>query len=320
MKVPLAPIENDFLGKDIVSFSQFDRSSIEKVFDVTKKVKHELTKEEFTTQLKNTLTALIFFEPSSRTFLSFCTAAKRQGGQTLEVQNAGVSSSAVKGESLEDMGRVIQNYADCIVVRHSEVGSVAKVAKAVQIPVINAGDGSGEHPTQAFMDMFTLKERFGSLDGIKGLMAGDLLHGRTVHSLLQGLSHFENVTIYLLAPKKLKLGTELVRKLQSSKMTIVEIDNEKSIPKDCDFWYWTRVQKERFSDPKEYEQIKNTFIVTPQLIKEKAQEDMVIMHPLPRVGEIDTRVDSDPRAIYLTDQIANGVYTRMALLRLVLGR
>lgn len=320
MKVPLAPIENDFLGKDIVSFSQFDRPSIEKLFKFTKKVKAQLARDEFSTELKNTLTSLIFFEPSSRTFLSFATAIKRQGGLTLEMQDAQKVSSSVKGETLEDMGQVIQNYADCIIMRHPEVGSVEKVARAVQVPVINAGDGSGEHPTQALMDMFTLHERFGNLDGIKGLMAGDLLYGRTVHSLLMGLSKFENVTIYLLAPKKLKLPSEVVRKLQSSKMTLVEIDSEKNIPNDCKFWYWTRVQKERFSDPTEYEKIKNSFIATPALLKEKGNDDMVLMHPLPRVGEIDVRVDTDPRAIYLTDQIQNGVYTRMALLRLVLGR
>ncbi len=319
-KQPMAPIENFFKGKDIVSIAQFDRESIESVFDKVLEVKKDLHPKKNADNLAGKLAAMLFYEPSSRTFLSFVTAMKRLGGMTLEMHDAGKTSSAVKGETLQDMGRVVENYCDVIVMRHPEIGSVEKVAHAVQVPVLNAGDGSGEHPTQALMDMFTLKEKFGTLDNIKGLMAGDLLYGRTVHSFLQGLSRYDHVTIYLLAPKKLKMPSEIIRKLQSTKMTIIEIESEKSIPKDCNFWYWTRVQKERFSDQKEYESIKNTFIITPQLLREKGNEDMVIMHPLPRVGEIDTRIDEDPRAIYFTDQIENGIYTRMALLRMVLGK
>lgn len=319
-KQPIAPIVNFFKGKDIVSISQFDRRSIETLFEHIHNLKKELHPKKTGAILINTLAALLFFEPSSRTFSSFSTAVKRLSGGTVEFHNADKVSSAVKGETLEDMGRVFENYADVIIMRHPEVGSVEKVAKVVEIPVINAGDGSGEHPTQALMDMFTLHEQFVKLDGIKGLIAGDLLYGRTVHSLLQGLSNYENVTIYLLAPKRLKLPSEIVRFLQSTKMTIVEIESEKNIPPDCHFWYWTRVQKERFSDQSEYELIKNKFILTPQLLKEKGNEDMVIMHPLPRVGEIDTRIDIDPRALYLTKQIENGIFTRMALIKLVLGR
>lgn len=319
-KQPLAPIENFFTGKDIVSLSQFDRLSVEKVFDITHEIKTGMAGKAFTTWLNDTLSALLFFEPSSRTFLSFASAVKRQGGQTLEMQNAGEVSSITKGETLEDMARVIENYADCIVMRHPEVGSVEKVARSVQIPVINAGDGSGEHPTQALMDMFTIREKFVHLDGIKGLIAGDLLYGRTVHSLLKGLSLFNDVTVYTLAPKQLRLPEELVKSVQERGLRIIELDGEQHIPSDCRFWYWTRVQKERFDDQQQYEAVKNKFIVTPQLLRDKGNESLILMHPLPRVGEIDPRIDSDPCAVYLTTQIENGMYTRMALLRLILGK
>lgn len=318
-KQPLAPISSDFLGKDIVSLSQFDRPSIERVFSTIHQLKTTFSTARFTDTLKNHLVALMFFEPSSRTFMSFSTAVKRMGGQTLENQNAAVTSSTVKGETLEDMGRVLENYADILVMRHPEIGSVEKVARSVNIPVLNAGDGAGEHPTQALMDMFTIYEKFGKLDGVKGLIAGDLLNGRTVHSLLQGLSLFNDITIYLLAPDTLKLNSEVVQMLQKTNITLVEIASEEKIPQDCNFWYWTRVQKERFSDPAAYEAVRNKFVISPKLLQDKGNGDMVIMHPLPRVGEIDERIDADPRAIYLTTQIQNGMYTRMALLSLITG-
>jgi aspartate carbamoyltransferase len=319
-KRPLAAIENDFKGKDVVSISQFDRASLETVFAATGRMKAELAGKRFGAYLRETTTALMFFEPSSRTFMSFSSAVKRLGGVTLENQNAGTTSSAVKGETLEDTAKVFSNYADLLVVRHPEVGSVERIARAASIPVVNAGDGAGEHPTQAIMDLFTIRERFGSLDGIKGVMTGDLLYGRTVHSILHALCNFNDVTIYLLAPERLKLPSEMVRSLQSRNLRLIEIASEKDIPADAKFWYWTRVQKERFDDPEEYNALRNRFIVTPQLMNEKAGHDTILMHPLPRVGEIDERVDVDTRAIYLTDQIAHGVYARMALLSLILGK
>jgi aspartate carbamoyltransferase len=319
MKQPLAPIVNDFKGKDIVSLSQFDRPSVETVFSAIQQIKTTFASTRFTDTFKNYMAALMFFEPSSRTFLSFSTAVKRMGGHTLENQNAATTSSTVKGETLEDMAKVLESYADILVIRHPEKGSVEKMARAVQIPVLNAGDGAGEHPTQALMDMFTIYEKFGKLDGIKGLIAGDLLYGRTVHSLLKGLSLFNDVTIYLMAPQILKLDPQVIKELQKTNITLVEIENEEKIPQDCNFWYWTRVQKERFTDVNAYEQVRTRFILSPKLIETKGNENLILMHPLPRVGEIDERVDADPRAIYLSTQIQNGVYTRMALLSLVTG-
>lgn len=270
--------------------------------------------------LEKILATLIFFEPSSRTFSSFATAVKRLGGQTLEFQNPGQTSSAVKGESLEDMARVMENYSDVIIMRHPEVGSVERVAKSVNIPVLNAGDGAGEHPTQALMDLFTMQEQFGTLDGITGLFAGDLLYGRTVHSILKALALFKNVTVYLLSPDILKLDPAFIAELQEKGLTIIEIVSEQQIPQDCKFWYWTRVQKERFNNMAQYEEVKTRFIITPDLLEQRGNKDMIILHPLPRVGEIDEAVDADPRALYLTKQIQNGMYMRMALLSLVLGR
>lgn len=319
MKQPLASIENTFLGKDVVSLSQFDRPSIETVFNTVKQLKQTFSSTRYTDTLKNHMAALMFFEPSSRTFMSFSTAVKRLGGHTLENQNAATTSSTVKGETLEDTAKVLESYADILIVRHPEKGSVEKMAKAVQIPVINAGDGAGEHPSQALMDMFTIYEKFGTLDGVKGLIAGDLLNGRTVHSLLKGLALFNDVTVYMMSPDILKLDSHVVQELQKTNLTLVEIENEENIPQDCKFWYWTRVQKERFEDVSAYDEVKTRFILSPSLLEKKGNDQLILLHPLPRVGEIDERVDADPRALYLTTQIQNGIYTRMALLSLITG-
>ncbi|MCX7996625.1 MAG: aspartate carbamoyltransferase [Patescibacteria group bacterium] len=318
-KTPLEPIASRYTGKDIVSLTQFDRPSVELLFDTITQLKKRVETERMLSLLKKHIVGLFFFEPSSRTFSSFSVAVKRLGGNTLEMQEAGKASSSVKGETLEDMGRVMENYLDAIIMRHPEVGSVEKVARAVSIPVLNAGDGSGEHPTQGLMDMFTMLEHRKSLDGIRVLISGDLLYGRTVHSLLFGLSLFSGVRVTLLSPERLRLPAMLIDTYRSRGITITEIHSESDIPADCDVWYWTRVQKERFDDLAEYERIKNAFILTPELVKQKGSDTLILMHPLPRVGEIEPAVDDDPRAVYFTRQVKNGMYTRMALLTMVLG-
>ena len=227
------------------------------------------------------------------------------------------TSSAVKGETLEDAIRVFSNYSDLIVIRHPENGAAKRAADVTDTPVINAGDGYGEHPTQALLDLYTIRNRFKKLNNLTGLIAGDLLYGRTVHSLLRGFSLFSGNIIYLLSPQRLRLPRDLFERF-SKKIKLIEITSEKEIPENCHFWYWTRVQKERFSDLKEYEIIKTSFVITPELLKKKGGKQTIIMHPLPRVGEIDSRVDSDRRALYLTEQIRNGLYVRMALLQLIL--
>lgn len=314
------PIKNRFKNKSIISLDQFDRASLDTVFGRAKRIAGQVKRGTYPKPLKNKLITLLFFEPSSRTFSSFTAAAKRLGAVTIEYQNPTQTSSAVKGETLEDTIRTFINYSDAIVMRHYEPGAAMKAySVSAGIPILNAGDGTGEHPTQALLDLYTLTSHFGNLDGIKGLMVGDLLNGRTIHSLLRGLALYKKAEVYLLAPQSLKLKKEDRELFEAKGVRIHEIKSADDIPTDCRFWYWTRVQKERFKDSKEYEKLKHSFILTPELLKRKGNKHMVIMHPLPRVGEIDTQIDSDPRAIYLTEHMRNGVYVRMALLSLVLG-
>jgi aspartate carbamoyltransferase len=269
--------------------------------------------------LKGKLVTLLFFEPSSRTFSSFSAAVKKLGGMTIEYQNPLQTSSSIKGETLEDTMRVFENYSDAVVMRHFEKGTLQRAADSVSIPVINAGDGIGEHPTQALLDAYTIFNKTSSLKGLTGLMVGDLLNGRTVHSLLKLLSLYKNNTVYLLSPKQLRLEPVFKRLIEKQGIKLIEISSQDEIPLFADFWYWTRVQKERFTDKKEYEKLKNRFVVTPELLAEKGNKNMILMHPLPRVGDIDIRVDKDPRAVYLSDQVKNGLVIRMALLSLILG-
>src|SRR3989338_6561659 len=260
----------------------------------------------------------MFFEPSTRTFSSNSAAVKRLGGQTVEYQNPLETSSVVKGETIEDTTKMMEQYTDAIVMRHPLVGTLKKVAAVSDVPVINAGDGIGEHPTQALLDMFTVYEKHGHLDNIKGLIVGDLLNGRTVHSMIKCLSIFSNNTLYLLSPKQLNLSDQDLEAAKKRKIKLIEIKSFEEIPADCHFWYWTRVQKERFTDKQEYEKLKHSFILTKKLVDKKAGKNTLIMHPLPRVGEIETEVDSDPRAVYLTTQAKHGMYVRMALFSFIL--
>jgi len=310
-------INNDFTQKDILSLSQFDRTSLETLFDKTTSIKGEKDLRKLLQILEGRVVTLLFYEPSSRTRGSFDAAVQRLGGRTLIINVE--ASSVAKGETLEDTIKTFENYSDAIVIRHSELGAAAKAAKVSNIPIFNAGDGIGEHPTQALLDMFTIFEKKKSLSGLVGLVAGDLKHGRTVHSLLKGLSLFENNVIYLLSPDQLRLDPELKSQLEEKGLKLFEIESVTDIPKDTDFWYWTRVQKERFSSEVEYKKVNNKFVVNNELLSLYAGPKTIIMHPLPRVGEIATEVDKDPRAVYLTDQMKNGMYVRMALLSLILS-
>lgn len=312
------PINGDFFLKDIISIDQFDKRSVKKVFTTAIKIKKTPVKKLLKT-LQGKVAGLLFFEPSTRTFSSNSAGFKRLGGQTVEHQNPNVTSSAVKGETIEDTVRMMEQYCDLLVIRYPVKGTLKIAADAATIPVINAGDGIGEHPTQALLDMFTVYEKFKKLEGIKGLMVGDMLNGRTVHSIIKCLSIFPNNTLYLLSPKELRLSREDLEDAKKRKIKIIEIKSFEEIPAECHFWYWTRVQKERFADKSEYEKLKLSFILTKKLIDKKAGKNTLIMHPLPRVGEIETAVDSDPRAIYLTTEAKNGMYVRMALFSLILG-
>jgi aspartate carbamoyltransferase len=232
------------------------------------------------------------------------------------VAEARTSSSASKGESIADAVRVIEQYADVIVQRHPAVGSAREAAAAVSVPVINAGDGAGEHPTQALLDLYTIRQEKGDLNGLTITLAGDLKHGRTVHSLSRALAHW-GVTLILAAPAALKMPSELTQHLRQSGMTVHETQDLAEAMAESDVVYMTRVQKERFADPVEYERLKGQFVITRALI-ETTQPTVTILHPLPRVDEIAIDVDPLSNAAYFR-QAGNGVYTRMALLAMVLG-
>jgi aspartate carbamoyltransferase catalytic subunit len=313
-------IEGNFKGKDILSLDQFNTTSLQLLFDTADKMEHIRKNTEPNDTLKGQIIALLFYEPSSRTFSSFAAAVKQLGGATLEFQGM-TNSSAAKGETLEDTIRVFEAYTDAIIIRHPEVGTAAKAAEAAEnTPIINAGDGIGEHPTQALLDLYTIYKKYNRLDNLTLLMTGDILNGRTIHSLLRGLALYENNTVYLLSPENLKLKREDLEAFTEKGLKLIEITKEEEIPTSADVWYWTRVQKERFTDLTEYEKLKHAFILTPPLLQKYAKKDTILMHPLPRVGEIDPEIDKDPRALYLKDEVQNGLYVRMALMQLILGK
>lgn len=314
-------IDGNFTGKDILSLDQFSSNDIELLFRHVPAMKDICINAKPSDLLKGNVVTLLFFEPSSRTFGSFGTSIKRLGGQTIDMVNPEEFSSVSKGETLEDTTRVFEAYSDAIVMRGNQKGMVKQAADAaLSIPLINAGDGSGEHPTQTLLDLYTLQERFGRLDNLTGVLAGDVLHSRTIHSLIRGLSLFQNNTLYLLSPEELKLSKEEHALLKSKRIELIEIEEESQIPTNAQFWYWTRVQKERFSSNETYEALRHRFVLTPKLLTAYGNKDMIIMDPLPRVKTIDVSIDKDPRAVYLTKQIRNGLYVRMALMAMVLGK
>lgn len=314
-------INGSFKGKDIISLDQFSPRDISILFKHTKKMAQIAKNARPSNLLSGNIITLLFYEPSSRTFGSFGASVKQLGGQTVEILDPEHFSSVAKGETLEDTIRVFEAYCDAIVIRHPEAGTAKKASDAAKfVPIINAGDGVGEHPTQALLDLYTIFEKFKRLDNLSGVIAGDILNGRTVHSLIRGLSIYKNNTLYLLSPKSLKLKTKDLREFSGRGIKLIEIESEKDIPKNSDFWYWTRVQKERFKSLSEYEKVKNKFILDKKLIKERAGKSTIFMHPLPRIGEISPVVDEDERAVYLRSQVRNGMYVRMALIALVLGK
>lgn len=320
MSKGLPQIKSDFFGKSIISLKQFDPESLEKLFTATSDFKAVSDKKSFREVLKGKVVTLLFYEPSSRTRASFDAAVKYLGGNTLVVENPQQFSSVVKGETFEDTLRVFETYSDAIVLRHPEKGASEKATKIVtSIPIINAGDGVGEHPTQALLDLFTIKEHAAKLSGLKGLLVGDLKNGRTVHSLLDGIGLYKNNEIYLLSPESLKLPEEYKSHAKEEGLKLHEIKTTDEIPNLCDFWYWTRVQKERLTNIDQYQKTHNQFILSAKLAGEKAGKNTIFMHPLPRVGEIETEVDRDPRAVYFRSQIQNGLYLRMAILTLLLN-
>ena len=305
-----------FYGRDIVSVKQFDTDDLDYIFEVAHEMQAMVARVGAFDLLKGKLLANLFYEPSTRTSSSFTAAMERLGGSVIPINEVRYSSVS-KGESLPDTVRTLERYADVIVLRHPEVGASAEAAKFTSKPIINAGDGVGEHPTQALLDLFTIREELGDVDGLTVTMVGDLKYGRTVHSLSRLLSKFK-VELNLVSPEILRMPDEILGELGEAKTPFEVHDSLDAVIPATDVLYVTRVQKERFDDESQYEAVKGQFVVTPETLV-PAKERMIVMHPLPRVNEISMDVDADPRAAYFR-QMEYGMYVRMALLAMVLGK
>lgn len=304
----------EFLGADILSTRQFNRGDIELVLKTAKRMEPHAKKEKPSDLLKGKVLASLFYEPSTRTRLSFETAMLRLGGSVISVVGAEFSSLS-KGETLYDTGKVVDQFADVIVIRHPETDSAARLADGASVPVLNAGNGIGEHPTQAFLDLFTIQKERSKIDGLTIALVGDLKYGRTAHSLSLALSHFD-ISLIFVSPKALEMPEDICLSLREKGLSFKVTEDLEEAMKWADVLYMTRVQQERFGDPKEYEKFKSRYILTHEMIEKNAPRALVL-HPLPRVTEIHPSVDLHPGAAYFR-QVQNGVATRMALLSLVL--
>jgi len=303
-----------FKGRDILTTENLSREDILEIMKVSGDMEAMVKKDRVTGLMADKLVAVLFLEPSTRTRLSFVTAVHRLGAKPVIVADA-KSSSAAKGETLADTAMTVEGYVDCIVVRQPQIGGAREMADAVEIPVINGGDGAGQHPTQALLDLYTILKEKGSLEGLKVAMVGDLKYGRTVHSLSYALSPFSPEYIYC-SPDALKMPDKVTADMKSKGISVQETADIKDAL-DADIVYMTRVQRERFDDPAEYERLKGSYILNRSLV-EQGRKNLSVMHPLPRVDEIATDVDSLPSAAYFR-QAHNGVFLRMALLAMVTG-
>jgi aspartate carbamoyltransferase catalytic subunit len=307
----------DWYGKDILSVKQFSREDLQYVFGVAHEMRGMVERIGTFDLLKGKILANLFYEPSTRTSSSFIAAMERLGGSVISINEVKYSSVS-KGESLPDTIRTLECYADVLVLRHPETGAAAIAANAAKKPVINAGDGVGEHPTQALLDTFTIMEELGRLDNLTVTMLGDLKYGRTVHSLARLLTNFTNIKLNYVSPDILKMPKEVMDEVSAKKVPQTEYSSLEKVLVETDVLYVTRVQNERFENPADYETVKGAYVIDPEIMK-AAKKDMIVMHPLPRVGEISTDFDDDPRAAYFR-QMEYGLYVRMALLAMVLGK
>jgi len=296
----------------VVSIKDFTREELDYILDVAEAM--EPLYEKGSDLLRGKVLALLFFEPSTRTRLSFEVAMKKLGGATIGFAGR-EAASVMKGENLADTIRVVENYADAIVLRHPMEGSARLAAEFSSKPVINAGSGAEEHPTQAMLDLYTIRREKGRIDGLNIALMGDLRYGRTVHSLAYALSMYD-VKLYLISPPLLRMRREVLEEIKD-KVPVVETSDLASVLPELDVLYVTRIQKERFADPMEYEKVRGSYRIDLRAL-EGAREDLIIMHPLPRVDEIAPEVDGTPYARYF-QQVRSGVVVRMALLALILG-
>jgi aspartate carbamoyltransferase catalytic subunit len=314
--VPADFADNGFFGQDVLSVKQFDREKLDYICRVADEMRSMVERFGSADLLQGKVLANLFYEPSTRTSSSFTAAMMRLGGKVISINEVRYSSVS-KGESLPDTVRTLESYADVVVLRHPEVGSAAQAAHYARKPLINAGDGIGEHPTQALLDFYTIERELGQVDGLKVAMLGDLKYGRTVHSLTRLLLNYDTSFIFI-SPDILRIPAEIIAEVKAAGHSFRETDDVHDAIGEVDVLYVTRVQKERFEDLADYEAVKGYYVITPELM-EKAKQKMIVMHPLPRVGEISYAIDDDPRAAYFR-QMENGMYVRMALLAAVLGK
>ena len=298
-------------NKSLVSITDFSKSDYLKILDLAESYERKPVSELLTGKVIATL----FFEPSTRTRLSFESAVNRMGGRIIGFSDSS-SSSVTKGETLYDTINVVSNYCDLIVMRHPLEGSARFASEIATVPVINAGDGANQHPTQTLLDLYSIKKTQRKLDDLTLFMVGDLKYGRTVHSLLMAMSQF-NTTFHFISPEELKMPEEYKILLRTLGLKYHEHKDYTDIITEADIIYMTRVQKERFSDPIEYERTKNAYVLKNKMLTH-TKENLKILHPLPRVNEIDQDVDVNPKAYYFT-QVLNGVYIRQAIISSILG-
>jgi len=298
-------------NRSLVSISDYSKEEILKILELA----GEFEKQPHADLLKGKVIASLFFEPSTRTRLSFESAVQKLGGSIVGFSDSS-SSSTTKGESLNDTIRTVSNYADLIVMRHPIEGSARFASEISGVPVVNAGDGANQHPTQTLLDLYSIKKTQGKLEDLNIFLVGDLKYGRTVHSLLEAMSMF-NPTFNFISHEKLQMPKEYKLFLDKKGIKYYEHEQFTDIISRADIMYMTRVQRERFSDPIEYEKTKNTYVLRNEMLK-NTKENLKILHPLPRVNEIHQSVDSNPKAYYF-EQALNGVYTRQAIIAAIFG-
>ena len=302
----------------VIEAQQFDLPMMSHLFNVAGEMEN-LVARGGTDEYRSRLMATLFYEPSTRTRFSFEAAMHRLGGRVISTENAAEFSSVAKGETLEDTIRIMNGYVDVIVLRHSEVGTAKRAAAVSRVPIINAGDGVGQHPTQALLDLYTIHKEIGSIDGLKIAMVGDLAQGRTVRSLAYLLSKFNDTKMYFIAPPLLKMKEDILEHLRERGSWFAEETTLDRVLPEVDVVYQTRVQKERFGDrTADYESCRGIYVINRDSLR-LMKSNAIIMHPLPRLEEISMEVDQDRRAAYFR-QAQNGLFVRMALLTVLLSK
>lgn len=294
----------------LLNTKQFQKSDLERIIHISHNI--EDNPSHYQDILKGRILSTLFYEPSTRTRISFEAAMLKLGGSVISNPGMVQFSSVSKGETLKDTAKVISSYCDIMAIRHPEVGSVEEFSKGSDVPVINAGDGTAEHPTQALLDLYTIEKALGRIDNIKIAFVGDLKYGRTVHSLVRLLRRFDGIEFVFISPEKLKIPNKISKKTKH-RNTFCMRDGIQ----DVDIIYMTRIQKERFKSKKKYNKLKGTYHLNKEILDTLG--DVKVMHPLPRVGELSTDLDDDPRSIYF-EQVKNGLYVRMAIITLLLAQ